>query len=204
MLKVIRPSIWIGIIATLWGAVSITPDLDKQPLICNQVMLGQGFVQNYHQLIATRVLLGVMEAGFFPAASFLTTIWYCRFELQTRLAIFYTAASMAGAFSGLLAFGIEHMDGIGGLAGWRWIFILEGLLTIVAGLLVPFILPDSPVTARFLSAEEKAMILLRMEQDSGTSSGKVETAEKFQWKFVWAALLDWKIWFAIFIFWGNT
>lgn len=167
-------------------------------------MLGQGFVQNHHQLICTRFLLGVTEAGFFPAAAFLVTTWYCRFEVQTRLAIFYTADSLAGAFSGLLAYAIQHMDGICNLAGWRWIFILEGLITILMGLTTPFILPDSPETARFLTPEEKAIIRRRLEQDSGTSAGRVETKEKFQWKFIRSALLDWKIWFAVFIFWGNT
>lgn len=164
----------------------------------------QGFVQGYRGLLATRILMGVPEAGFFPAAAFLLTTFYCRFEVQTRLGVFYAAASLAGAFSGLLAFGIQHMEGVGGLAGWRWIFILEGLLTILGGLATPFILPDSPDAARFLTPAEKAILKLRLQQDSGTSSGKVETSEKFQWKFLRAAFLDWKIWFAILIFWGNT
>ena len=59
-------------------------------------------------------MLGLCESGFFPAATYLLTTWYCRFEVQTRLAIFFSAASMAGAFSGLLAFGIEKMDGVAG------------------------------------------------------------------------------------------
>jgi MFS family permease len=60
------------------------------------------------------------QAGLFPAATFILTNWYCRHELQGRMAVFYSAASMAGAFSGLLAFAIVKMDGVGGLAGWRW------------------------------------------------------------------------------------
>lgn len=167
-------------------------------------MLAQGFVQSYETLVVTRFLLGVMEAGFFPAAAYLITTWYCRFEVQTRLALFYTAASLAGAFSGLLAFGITHMDGTAGIAGWRWIFILEGLITIVGGLIVPFTLPDSPATASFLSESEREVIRLRLQQDSGTSAGVVETREKFQWRFLRSTFLDWKIWFAVLIFWGNT
>ena len=80
----------------------------------------QGIVQGYHGLIITRVILGVCESGFFPAATYLVTTWYCRFELQRRLAVFYSAASLAGAFSGILAYGIQHMEGVGGLEGWRW------------------------------------------------------------------------------------
>lgn len=55
-------------------------------------------------------------------------MWYCRHEIQFRQALFFSAASIAGAFSGLLAYGIAHMDGVGGLEGWRWIFILEGIV----------------------------------------------------------------------------
>lgn len=85
------------------------------------VMTCMGIVKNYHHLLVTRILLGIFEAGFFPAATFLLTTWYCRWEVQTRLAIFFTMASMAGAFSGLLAFALAKMHGIGGLEGWRWI-----------------------------------------------------------------------------------
>ena len=69
----------------------------------------QGIVKGYHGLIATRVMLGVAEAGFFPAASYLVTTWYCRFEVQRRLSVFYSASALSGAFSGILAYGIQHM-----------------------------------------------------------------------------------------------
>jgi MFS family permease len=87
----------------------------------------QGIVKGYNGLIVTRTLLGLSESGFFPAATYLLTTWYCRFEVQTRLAIFFSAASMAGAFSGLLAFAIENMDGVAGLGGWRWYVLTESL-----------------------------------------------------------------------------
>jgi MFS family permease len=79
----------------------------------------QGIVQGYNGLIITRTLLGLAESGFFPATTYLLTTWYCRFEIRTQLAIFFSPASMAGAFSGLLAFAIESMDGVGGLREWR-------------------------------------------------------------------------------------
>lgn len=163
-----------------------------------------GLTQNYGGIVACRVLLGVFEAGFFPASTYLLGEWYCRFELQWRLSLFFSAASMAGGFSGLLAFALEKMDGLGGLSGWRWIFIMEGIVTVVVGAAVPWVLPDSPASAHFLTPEEKVFIKTRLEEDSGTSSGRVQTAEPFQWKFVTAALLDWKLWFSVLIFWGNT
>ncbi|KAH6663996.1 major facilitator superfamily domain-containing protein [Plectosphaerella plurivora] len=185
VLKLMRPSWWITILVMSWGTV---------------VTL-QGLVQTYEHLIITRVLLGVTEAGFFPAATYLLTTWYCRWELQTRLAIFFSAASLAGSFSGLLAFGIEHMDGVGGLAGWRWIFILEGILTVVVGAFMPWALPNSPTTASFLTAAEKQLVSSRLLQDMGSGTGD---KEKFQWKYLFAALTDWKIYLAVIIYWGNS
>ncbi|KAL2427972.1 putative transporter [Exophiala dermatitidis] len=188
VLKLMRPSWWICILMVSWGTV----------------MTLQGIVQNYHGLIITRTLLGLAESGFFPAATYLLTTWYCRFEVQTRLSIFFSAASMAGAFSGLLAFAIEKMDGIGGLGGWRWIFILEGIFTTLIGLTLHWTLPDSPATASFLTPTEKSFINRRLEQDAGTSAGKVRTGEPFQWRYLKAALTDWKIYFAVIIYWGNS
>ena len=167
-------------------------------------MLCHGFVTSYEGLAVARIFLGITEAGYFPAATYLLSTWYCRFEYQTRLGIFYGAAAGAGAFSGLLAYGLQHMDGVGGKAGWCWIFIIEGLITVLAGLATPFILPDSVDTATWLDATEKMILRTRLEQDSGTASGKVAVLEKFQWGALRAAVLDWKIWFAILIFWGNT
>lgn len=80
-----------------------------------------GIVQNVQGLYAARFFLGVAESGFFPGATYLLTIWYKRYEVQGRMAIFYAAASLSGAFSGLLAFGIEKMSGVAGLGGWQWV-----------------------------------------------------------------------------------
>ncbi len=111
---------------------------------------------------------------------------------------------MAGAFSGILAWGIQHMAGIAGLGGWRWIFILEGIATVVVGVTVPWTLPDSPETASFLNADEKALIQHRLQEDSGTAAGKVGTSEGFQMKYLISALTEWKIYFAVIIYWGNS
>lgn len=167
-------------------------------------MTCQGIVKNFAGLVATRTLLGVFEAGFFPASTYLLGEWYCRFEVQWRLSIFFSAASLAGAFSGLLAFALDKMDGLGNLEGWRWIFIIEGIVTVVVGVSVPWTLPDSPAAASFLSQSQKELIVSRLEQDSGTEAGRVETGESFQWSSLKSAMLDWRIWFTIFIYWGNT
>lgn len=188
VLKLMKPSSWICILMLTWGGA----------------MIGQGFVRNYQDLLLTRVLLGIFESGFFPAASYLLTTWYCRFEVQTRLAVFFSAASMAGAFSGLLAFAIQKMDGAANIAGWRWIFILEGVVTVAIGVTLPWTLPDSPSTASFLTEHEKLFINHRLEEDSGTSLGKVSTKESFQWKYLTSALTEWKIYLAVIVYYGNS
>ncbi len=79
-----------------------------------------GIVQNYQGLVVARIFLGIAEAGFFPAATYILTSWYPRHEVQLRIGYFYTAGTISGAFSGLLAFAIEKMEEFGGLEGWRW------------------------------------------------------------------------------------
>lgn len=104
MLKKVRPATWMAFLMTSWGIA----------------MMCHGWVQTKEQLYACRLLLGLFESGFFPAASYLLTLWYCRFEYQFRVALFWCSATLAGAFSGLLAYGIEQMDGVGNYEGWRW------------------------------------------------------------------------------------
>lgn len=160
-----------------------------------------GIVKNYEGLLAARFMLGVAEAGFFPAAAYILTTFYARYELQKRLAYFYTAASVAGAFSGLLAFGLQQMEGVGGLAGWRWIFIVEGIATVIIALILPFILIDSPETQKFLSPEDTAFYIRRLKRDFNTGA-KDQTV--FKWKYVVAALTDYKTWLTTVIFVGHT
>ncbi|KAJ5266833.1 hypothetical protein N7478_009641 [Penicillium angulare] len=101
---------------------------------------------------------------------------------------------MAGAFSGLLAFLISKMDGVGGLEGWRWIFILEGILTVVVAAISFLLVLDEPSTAKFLSEREKAAII-RMLDDSRattTSAEQLEEQSAFDLKQIKAAFLDWQ------------
>ena len=132
-------------------------------------------------------------------------MWYCRHEAQLRQALFFSAASIAGAFSGLLAYGIAHMDGVGGLAGWRWIFILEGILTVLVAISAYFILFDFPETASFLTPEERAFVVHRLKyqgQANGHTGPQVAQDDQFKWKYVKSAFLDWQIWVNIWVSWG--
>ena len=136
-------------------------------------------------------------------------MWYCRHEIQLRQALFFSAASIAGAFSGLLAFGIAKMDGIGGLEGWRWIFILEGIVTVLIAAMAYFTLYDFPETAPFLTEDERAFVVFRLKYQSSVGKGqegvvRVPEAEEFKWQYVWDAFKDWQVWVNIFVYWGVS
>ncbi|UCK59200.1 hypothetical protein AFCA_002022 [Aspergillus flavus] len=185
LLKKMRPSRWLPLLMVAWGIV----------------MTLMGVVHNYAGLLSTRIFLGVAEAGLYPGVAYYITLWYPRHRAQFRQALFFSAASIAGAFSGLLAYGIAKMDGVGGYAGWRWIFILEGLLTIVVAFIAPFAIHDSPETAGFLTEEERKFVIhmLRTQNTGGTAE-----ATEFRMKYVIDALLDWQIYVSIIVYWGIT
>lgn len=147
--------------------------------------------------------LGVAEAGFFPGAVLIVSKWYIKNETQTRIALFYTASALAGAFSGLLAFGIAKMDGVGNYEGWRWIFILEGLATVLAGVLTYFCLIDSPaMSSKWLDADEIRFLELRQLAQNGNKP--VEGKKGLDWKILRSVLCDWQIYLQALIYWSNT
>lgn len=165
-------------------------------------MTSMGFVKNWSGLMAARWFLGLAEAGLFPGISFYLSCWYRRSELGVRTSIFFSSAAISGSFGGLLAAAIEKMDGIGNLAGWAWIFILEGLLTVIFGVAsfwAVYDFPDGPKT-RFLKPEEKQRAILRLKQDKQASA----SYEAFQMLYVWQALKDWKTWLGMIIYSGAT
>jgi MFS family permease len=91
-----------------------------------------------------RVILGVLEAGFYPGCVYLLSTWYPRYELQKRNAVFYLIGSMASAFGGILAYGLMQLSGRANLSGWRWIFVVSYPAVIQALSLVSICLLLSP------------------------------------------------------------
>src|SRR5687768_6058669 len=110
------------------------------------------------------------------------------------MAVFYVSASLAGAFSGLLAYGIQKLDGRAGLQGWQWIFLIEGLVPVVFSFFVWKILPDSPETAKFLTQRERDILVHRLSYDPASGQGRVTNSDKIGKKEILAGLSDWKIW----------
>lgn len=126
---------------------------------------------NYGQLIAIRFLLGVVEAPFFPGAYYILSAWYTRKELALRIAALYSALILATAFSGLVAAGVfAGLDGARGLAGWQWLYIIEGSASFLAAAIAMAFLPDFPESHTgcgkwLFSAEEKKLSVDRIIRD---------------------------------------
>jgi MFS family permease len=148
---------------------------------CGVIIVCSGLQSSYGGWTAFRVILGLIEAGIFPGCSFILTSWYSPKELHTRMTVFYSAASIAGAFSGLLAYGLGYLDGTWGYRGWRWIYVVEGLLAVVVGLASFFWISPTPGRVKgWLTEEEKEFLLLRHKYSAGGETG-VKEKEEFSW-----------------------
>ncbi|EAU90942.1 phthalate transporter [Coprinopsis cinerea okayama7 len=179
-LKLFRPSRWIPSIMVAWGLV--------MTLMC--------LCKTYEGLIVARVFLGLTEAGLFPGITFYLSLWYRRKDMSQRIAIFFSAATIAGAFGGLLAYAIEHMEGIGGLYGWQWIFCLEGMATVVFAFLSYFFMYDCPEDASFLTPRERKIVVTMLKED------KQGLATDFKMDYVWQAMKDRKTYLQVGIYTG--
>ncbi|KAI1484015.1 MFS general substrate transporter [Daldinia eschscholtzii] len=158
----------------------------------------QGLVQNYSGLLATRFFLGLFESGMFPGCFYLISMWYKRSESQKRYSLFFTSTSLAGAFGGLLASAIGKMQGIRGYNGWRWIFILEGVLTCLVALVFYFIFPSFPEEAKWLTEEERSYIKARLQADQGHNAADRKTT----FRDVINVMKDHRVWLGGFMYFG--
>ncbi|KAI8301404.1 putative transporter [Colletotrichum sp. SAR11_59] len=174
VLKLFTPSRWIAFITVAWGIIATLT----------------GLVDSYGALIACRLLLGAVEAGLFPGLNVYLTFFYSKHELALRVGYLFVSAAIAGGLGGLLAYGIGHMEGVAGLSGWRWIMIIEGLPTVVLGVVTFFLLPNDAASASFLSDEEKRLMVERRGREYGNTS----SAQEFSREDMWKAFKDWKVW----------
>ncbi|KAM0723439.1 hypothetical protein Q7P37_000425 [Cladosporium fusiforme] len=174
------------------------------PTICSELtfQIGFGFINDWVVLIPVRLLLGLFEAGYFPGCVYLISTYYSRFDMQKRYAFFYLIGTLCNGLSGVLAYGLQQMEGLAGYGGWRWIFIIEGVLTVVVGLfgyvfVVNF--PDQLKTTPawgFLKPNEIDFLIRRINRDRNDAE-----AEAFSIKRWAASASDPKIWgFALIFF----
>ncbi|KAG9771831.1 MFS general substrate transporter, partial [Aureobasidium melanogenum] len=135
------------------------------------VCLCSGFVRNFAGLCVCRLLLGFFEGCLFPSMTLFLANWYRREELAQRISYLFIASALSGAFGGLIAFGILYMDGVADYPGWRWLYILEGLITLVWAGMCIYLVPKDYHTAYFLNEEDKKVMAVRAELSESYSGG---------------------------------
>ncbi|PHH71626.1 hypothetical protein CDD82_6403 [Ophiocordyceps australis] len=138
-----------------------------------------GFVRGFASFVAVRAVLGLTEGGLLPGMVLYLSGLYTRGELALRIGLLYTAASLAGAFG---AIGPRA-----GLQGWRWIFIIEGLMTVVAGAIAVALLPNSPSTAHYLTPAEREWASKRLAKHGSKD-------EPFRWSEVRRGIFNVQVW----------
>lgn len=137
----------------LWGAVTI----------------GMAFSPNYRALVGFRFVMGLLESGFAPGVLVLLSSWYRKEEQGKRFAIYISAAIISGAFGGILAGVItDKLDQFRGIRGWRWLFIIEGAITIVVAMVSAFVLPDFPenTSRKKFDDQERQLAIERLRSAS--------------------------------------
>ncbi|KAJ3787504.1 MFS transporter [Lentinula aff. detonsa] len=171
MLKAFRPSRWIALLMFSWGAMTMC----------------LGAATSFSSLTAVRFLLGMFEAGLFPGLVYFLTFWYKPNERAIRVALILACATLAGAFGGAIAYGVGKMNGTGGLEGWRWLFILEGIPSCLLAFLVLGLFPDYPETARWLSEEERELATKRLQGLASVGHSKIT------WEEAKSTLKEWRL-----------
>lgn len=168
----VRPSIYVSSIMFLWGIVVAAKAAIRTPA----------------QLWGLRFALGALEAGFSPAVFHIFSMWYRKSEQTKRFLVFWLAGILGSAFGGVLAGAIASgLDGAHGIPGWRWLFLVEGVITCGCALLAPLILLDYPASCSKFTTEERALAVSRQELDGQNINVEKETRMKIA-KALWYAL----------------
>ena len=171
LLRKVGTRVWIARIMITWGIVSA----------CMM------FVGSARSFYAMRFLLGVAEAGFVPGMLLYLTFWFPSHERARAVARFMTATSLAGVVGGPLSSALLRMDGVGGLAGWQWLFLFEGVPTVLIGISVLFVLKDGPEQATWLSPDERLWLKeeLRRDQELYGAAAHHNLSDAFKLPAVW-------------------
>lgn len=172
LLKKLTPRYLITALCVVWSLTTIF----------------SGFITNVGGLYATRLILGACEGGLFPGLNLYLTMVYKREEQARRVSYLFVCTALSGAFGGLLAYAILQMDGVAGYAGWKWVYIIEGVFSILVAVVVWFGLPNDPSNAYFLNAEEKKLMKVRAAQRAAYMG-----SDEFDWNEVRIALKDPKL-----------
>jgi len=184
ILQRVGAKLWIARIMIVWGVVSAATM----------------YVSSSGSFYAMRFLLGLAEAGFFPGVILYLTYWFPRAQRARMVAAFMTAIPVSGIIGGPISGWIlGRMAGVSGLAGWQWLFLLEGLPSVLVGIWVLLRLDDGPHRARWLSDEERAVIQARLEEDEAVKREQGGGVTTFA-----GAFRDLRIWLLCLVYFGNT
>lgn len=180
--------------------------------------MSQFWLNGRSTFLATRALLGVLQGGFIPDVILYLSYFYKHGELSLRLGFFWTAMSIADILSAIFAFGLLHLRGVHGLAGWRWLFLIEGVLTLVLGIAAFGLMPASPVHTRswlrgkdgwFTEKEEKIIVnrVIREDPSKGSMHNRLvhffvpknkqlrmSYRQPVTPKLLWQSLKDYDLW----------
>ena len=148
---------------------------------------GMALVRDETSFYVLRFLLGVAEAGFFPGIILYLTYWFPARERARTIANFATATALAGLIGSPLSGAILEMDGLWGWRGWHWLFVLEGLPTVLLGLVALAQLPDRPEQARWLTVPQRDWLneTLRREQEAASEHSQHTLGEALASGRVW-------------------
>ncbi|KAH0427677.1 major facilitator superfamily transporter [Colletotrichum camelliae] len=177
-LKVFSPNKWLGFLIIGFGS------------FCT----GIGGANNFASVTVLRFFLGAFESGVFAGMIFYMSFWYKPEERAFRIAIFLGSATLAGAFGGVIAYGVGHMNGVHGMEGWRWLFIVEGVPSVVMGFTVVLFMPSYPENASWLSNEEKSFQIQRLGENSSKGNAKLN------WPDAKETLKDLRLWVHYFTY----
>ena len=138
----VGPRRWIARIAVTWGILSTA----------------MMFVQGTTSFYVLRVLLGIAEAGLFPALMYMVTLWFAPHDRPVVVGWIYIAPALALMLGNPLGGALMQLDGFGGLHGWQWMFMIEGIPSVIVGIVLFFAMPERPRDARWLSAAERDVL----------------------------------------------
>lgn len=179
--RIARPSLYLGAVMLVWGLISTLT----------------GVVQGFAGMVLVRFFLGFVEAAFLPGALLILSKWYTRRELTKRNAILFCGNLISNAFSALVAAGVlSNMQGTLGHPAWRWLFWIEGAVTMLIALLALFILPDLPHNTRGFTDEERHVAQLRMLEDVGEADA--DSSEQGVAGGLVLAIKDGRVWLMMF------
>ncbi|KAM3432689.1 hypothetical protein MY4824_006426 [Beauveria thailandica] len=158
------------------------------------------FTPNYGAFVAFRFLMGLLESGFAPGILMILSSWYRNEEQSRRFAVYISAAILSGAFGGLLAGSITSgLHDAHGMQGWRWLFIVEGVDSMITAVIAIFILPDFPsnTSQRKLSATERSLAIRRLEADARSHSTEEQPHLTHLQAFLKLSLTSWQTWLLV-------